>query len=334
MSEFRPFPWQQTLWRPLAAAIKLNTLSHALLLTGPAGTGKRHFARCLAATLWCRTPGADGVACGECDDCRQVSSEAHSGFHFLRVEEDKRDISIDAVRNLSEKLNLTSHDGRSKIAIIEPADALNGSGVNALLKTIEEPSPGSHLLLISERPQALAATLRSRCQILRCATPTTPEALTWLRENVKSDIGEREFLEALRATYDAPLRAREIIESASLARQREWAAGLLELAAGRSEPLPLATAIGEGNVVAFAQWLYAWLAALLRTQAAPAYASEEAMGALAKKLAPDLLDRYVAEVQDALFRVTTNMNKLLLLESLLIGWVGLLARAARTPQNA
>lgn len=326
-----PLPWLMPLWRPLAAAIAQQRLHHALLLMGVAGSGKRAFARSLAAALWCRRTDADGIACGNCEDCRQVASEAHSGYHLLRVEEDARDIKIEAVRVLTEKLQMTTHDGRAKVAIVEPADALNNAGINALLKTIEEPSPRSHLILIAERPRALPATLRSRCQQLRFGTPTRGEALDWLRA-ARDDEPATKLAAALDSASGAPLRALELMDGKQLAQEAEWQRGLLALAAGRAEPVTLASTIGD-DTAGFVHWLYRWLAGLLRSRAEPQNGGEPEVSALARRLPPALLDAYIAEVQPCFHRVTTTANKTLLVESLLIGWVGLLARASRAAQN-
>jgi len=332
MSEiFSVPPWQAPLWRFVGEGIRQQRLGHALLLSGPAGNGKAAFATAIAAALWCRTPAADGQGCGHCADCRQVLSEAHSGYHRLRVEEDKRDIAIEAVRDLIEKLQVTSHDGRAKVAIVEPADALNTSGVNALLKTIEEPSPGSYLILISDRPQALPATLRSRCQRLRFAPPPEAVALAWLRA-AGGEADEPTLQAALTAAYGAPQRALALLKAELPTQHRQWAAAMLELAAGRGEPLAFAAAVGDANAVAFVHWLFGWLLGLLRARTGAEL--EPAVQALAARLPPQWLDRYVGEVQEALHRVFTNASKPLLLESLLIGWVALLARAGRSTQNA
>jgi len=330
----KPLPWQQAIWQPVALAISEDRLGHALLLAGPAGTGKRHFARCIAAALWCRQRDGDGAACGECPDCRQVLSEAHSGYHLLRVEEDKKDIAIDDVRELSTKLQMTSHDGRAKVAIIEPADALNTSRVNALLKTIEEPSARSHLLLVSERPQALTATLRSRCQRLRFAVPNDALALGWLRAQTDSEVTAAEINDALLEAHGAPLRAIAILRTKSLAQYASWTQTMLDVAAARSEPVPAAASIGDANVAAFTHWLFGWLTRLLRARAGQGLGRDESLAALARSLPSDLLDRYLAEVHEALYRVQTTANKTLLLESLMIGWRALLARSARAAQNA
>lgn len=319
-------PWQAPLWRLAAQAIEQDRLGHALLLSGLRGTGKRSFARTLAAALWCKTPLAQRLPCGRCDDCRQVLSEAHPGFTALRVEEDKRDISIDAVRGLCERIGMTSHDGRSKVAIIDPADALNRNGVNALLKTIEEPPPRSHLLLISERPLALPATLRSRCQQLRFAIPTRPEALAWLAQSGAAAPDQAQA--ALDAAHGAPVLALQLLQDKSLELQRGWHAALLDLAAGRSEPLKAAAAVGEEQASAFLRWLYGWLLDLLR--AGLVEGGDAGLATLARTLPRHALDRYIGEVQENLRRLEFSAKAQLVLEAVLIRWRALVALGQRT----
>ena len=166
-----PHPWQQDRWRQVRSAHTSGRLAHALLLAGPRGAGKDHFASGLAGFLLCEGPDAARRPCGACRSCVQIAAGAHPNLMRLAPVEDKRDIAIDDVRDLLDRLHLSSHYGQAKVAIVSPADALNASGVNALLKTVEEPPPATHILFVSERWRALPATLRSRCQILRFARP-------------------------------------------------------------------------------------------------------------------------------------------------------------------
>lgn len=327
MTELQTLPWHAPLWRIVAQAIEQERLGHALLLSGLAGTGKRAFARALAAALWCTSPGPQRQACGQCGNCRQVLSGAHPGYTVLRPEEDKRDISIEAVRQLCERMVMTSHDGRSKVAIIDPVDALNRNGVNALLKTIEEPPPRSHLLLVSERPLALPATLRSRCQQLRFAIPPREQALEWLAQSGTGTPAQHSI--ALDAARGAPVLAHRLLEEKSLDQQQTWKGALLDLAAGRSEPLKAAADVGEEQAGAFLRWLYGWLLDLLRRGLVPAAAQGEA-DALARSLPRHALDRYVGEVQENLRRLESNARAQLVLEAAMIRWSALVALGRRT----
>lgn len=170
MTAWQPHPWQRERWALVQGAIAGGRLAHALLLAGPRGVGKSHFAHGLASFLLCESPGPQ-KPCGACRSCVQVAAGAHPNYMKLAPAEDKRDIAIDDIRGLLERLHLSSHYGQAKVAVVDPADALNASGVNALLKTVEEPPANTHLLLVSERWRALPATLRSRCQLLRFPRP-------------------------------------------------------------------------------------------------------------------------------------------------------------------
>ena len=321
-------PWQAPLWQHMAQAIAQERLGHALLLSGLRGTGKRAFARVLAAALWCESPGPERLPCGRCNNCRQVLSEAHPSLNMLRPEEDKKVIAIDAVRALCGRLVMTTHDGRARVAIIDPADALNNNGVNALLKTIEEPPPRSHLLLVSERPLALAATLRSRCQQLRFGIPEREASLHWLQQTAPGV----DAAAALEAAQGAPLRALQLIEDKSLELHQAWRGALRELAAGRAEPLQSVAAVGgekQKDAGPFLQWLYVWLLTLLRaglTLQRPG----DGLGALAAKLPRQALDRYIGDVQESLRRLEQNANAQLVLEAILVRWCGLVALGQRS----
>ncbi|MDR3415825.1 MAG: DNA polymerase III subunit delta' [Nevskia sp.] len=314
-------PWHGSLWGVVAQAMEQERLGHALLLSGLRGTGKRCFARTLAAALWCERPAAGRLPCGQCGNCRQVLAGAHPGYTVLRPEEGKRDIAIEAVRGLCERLAMTSHNGGAKVAVIDPADALNRNGVNALLKTIEEPPPRSYVLLVAERPLALPATLRSRCQQLRFAIPPRQQALAWLAQG--EGVATENLESALDAAHGAPMQAQQLLQEQQLARLQEWRGLLLDLAAGRNEPLKAAAAVGEDQAAAFLHWLYGWLLDLLRGALAPGTAADGA--ALARSLPRRQLDVYIAEVQDNLRRLEFNAKAQLVLEAVLIRWRGLVA---------
>lgn len=171
MSGWAPHPWQQERWNQIRAAHAAGRLAHALLLAGPRGTGKDHFAAGVAWYLLCESPGTGSRPCGACRSCAQLAAGTHPNLMRLAPAADKRDIAIDDVRDLLDRLHLSSHYGQAKVAIVAPADTLNAGGVNALLKTVEEPPPATHILFVSERWRALPATLRSRCQLVRFARP-------------------------------------------------------------------------------------------------------------------------------------------------------------------
>lgn len=300
----KPLPWQEELWLRVTTLVLQSRLTHALLIAGPLGVGKRHFAKALTAYMLCEA--RSGYACGQCRSCLQFTAGHHPNATVLQrlVDEktgkEKRDISIEQIRELGERLSLSSHYGQAKVAVIDPVDALNLNGSNALLKTIEEPPANSFLILISERPQALPATLRSRCQRLRMSAPTREQALEWLGDSPDA-------ADALTQAYGAPLRARELMDSEHLQRGRKWASELSAIADQRRDPLVVAAAIGKEDTAAFLEWLLTWLSLQLKEQVK--------RGANAAGI-----DALIQETLLASRRLGSNANPQLVVESLLILW--------------
>lgn len=221
-------PWHCVAWASLQARHAAHALPHALLLTGEAGTGKRRFADACAAWLLCSAPVA-GRACGRCKSCLLVAAGSHPD-HLLVVPEvmradadsgpdpesgsrkrkPSRDIRVDEVRELIGFASRTAQFGGRRVIVIDPAQAMNVNAANALLKTLEEPGAGMLLLLVSDAPAMLAATVRSRCQQIRLPSPTRAEALAWLAPLVG---GEARATTLLGAAV-TPMRALDLRDGA------------------------------------------------------------------------------------------------------------------------
>jgi DNA polymerase-3 subunit delta' len=146
-------------------------LPHALLFVGPPSVGKTLFARTLAQGLLCDTnPHAALNPCGTCPSCKQVEAETHPDFIVARRPEDKSELPIKVIREeVCAKLALKPMMGKYRVAIVEDADELTTQAANAFLKTLEEPGPGSVLILIGSNPDAQLETIVSRCQVVRFA---------------------------------------------------------------------------------------------------------------------------------------------------------------------
>ncbi|QDT15610.1 DNA polymerase III subunit [Alienimonas californiensis] len=158
-------------------AVGRGRLSSALLLAGPAGVGKRLFADTLAKCLLClRTPDDLLEACGTCKACVSAAADTHPDLHRVRLPEGKREIPLAAFvgdkedrgsSGLCYELSRRPALSERRVAIVEDADLVNPQAANAFLKTLEEPPAGAVLMLLSDRPESLLPTIRSRCQTVR-----------------------------------------------------------------------------------------------------------------------------------------------------------------------
>jgi len=146
----------------LSRALARATVHTGYLFTGPAGVGK-HLAAAEFVRAWlCSASGSQ--PCGVCPSCRLSGGTAHPDLLLVSLEEKKKSIGIEPVRELGEWIAQTPALGRHKAAIIDPAGSLTLPAANALLKTLEEPPRGSVIVLVATRPGALPPTVRSRCQ--------------------------------------------------------------------------------------------------------------------------------------------------------------------------
>jgi DNA polymerase-3 subunit delta' len=153
--------------------VRQGRLAHAYLFTGPPGVGKRLFAHELARALLCEAPpGARLEACDRCAACAQVEAGTHPDFFAAGRPEDSHELPIEVVRELGRSFALKAARGRGKVAVLDDADDLNDAAANCLLKTLEEPPPGSLLVLIGTSPDRQLPTIVSRCQVVRFAPLT------------------------------------------------------------------------------------------------------------------------------------------------------------------
>jgi len=153
--------------RVLHRALATGRVAHAYLFWGPDGVGKERVATALAATLLCADPEAlaRGGACGACGPCRKVAGGSHPDLHVLAPR--GASLPIADVRAFQESLSYQAFERGRKVAIIRDAFRMTREAANALLKTLEEPPAGTHIVLLAHHRNQLLPTLVSRCQSLR-----------------------------------------------------------------------------------------------------------------------------------------------------------------------
>ena len=219
--------WHKRLAGSWADRVSHGRVPHAVLLTGPVGVGKR------AAAAWIACEQL-GIEPWTAMPRYPVERPMHADLNWIEPEEGKQGILIDQIRRLVADLQLTSYEGRGKVAVIEPANSMNRNAANSLLKTLEEPPGHTLLILIADRTGGLPATVFSRCQRIDIRPPGEAEGLAWLD---RLQPGAR-WGEALRIAGNAPLAAIEAADhleiSAAMSRD------MVAIAAGEVSPLEVA----------------------------------------------------------------------------------------------
>lgn len=317
-----PLPWQTAAWAQLYARMREDKLPHALLISGIAGTGKRLFATRLAQLALCQAPDA-GQPCGACSACTQFRAGSHPDYRFVTIPEDKTVIAVAQIRELIADLGLTSQHGGRRVALIVPADAMNAASANALLKTLEEPGPGTLLILVTARPSRLAPTIRSRCQQLRMQPPAQADALNWL----DSQAARTDWPVLLGLAGGGPLAALSLSDSPQFGSRLELFKALQEVRAGRRNPVLCARDWSgkDTDLLLTLRLLQSWVMDLIamKTEAVDAIVNQDARSLLqsaAQGIHLRGLHGMLGRLNEAVALAATSVNRQLLLESLLADW--------------
>jgi DNA polymerase III subunit delta' len=317
-----PFPWQVATWQQLHARMQDERLPHALLISGVPGTGKTPFARHFAQLALCHRP-ESGQPCGGCSSCTQFRAGSHPDYRYVTIPEDKTVITIAQVRELIADLSLTSQHGGRKVALVEPADAMNAASANALLKTLEEPGAGTLLILVSARPARLPATIRSRCQMLRMLPPTSDLSMGWLNQHAP----RKDWPVLLGLAGGGPLAALQLAASPQVEARLDMFRALFEIRSGRRNPVLCARdwSSKESDMMLTLRLFQSWVMDLvaLASGAADAVINKDALELLqstAQGIHLRGLHGMLGRLNEAVALANTSVNRQLLLESLLSDW--------------
>ena len=322
--------WLQNVWNLLLNSHQRQKLPHALLLQGPAGIGKHKLSRQLARAMLCQQPRQDGSGCGQCQSCRLFNSGTHPDFLEIVPEEDGKSLKVDQIRQMAAELAMTSHAGGYKVALITPADSMNLNAANSLLKTLEEPTDNTLILLVTSMPSRLPVTIRSRCQACVCTPPEPEVARQWLGQQLDP---EQDLEGLLELANGAPYAALALHETAALASWQDCLQQLAHLASGQQEPVSVAADWNKAGGRQKLGWL---LRALQRRVVAIQTGQDTGQDSLGSSIPGDrhrLDDRKLFILMDnigyAIDHWASGLNTQLLLEDILICWSAVFQRPAQ-----
>ncbi len=178
-------------WELLRRSLSRDRLAHGYLFIGDDLDSLEAGAEALAQTLNCaspleRSPGGTPLApCGVCANCRRIADRNHADVTWVRPENKSRQISADQTREIVRTITLKPMQGIHKIVVFAGADRMNTAAANIFLKTLEEPPPGSVLILLTTEPSRLLETILSRCQRVSFGVRpfrVSPEVSRWITE--------------------------------------------------------------------------------------------------------------------------------------------------------
>lgn len=320
------YPWQDSLWQQMAGRAQH---AHAYLLHGPAGIGKRALAERLMASLLCKTP-VGLEACGSCKSCSLLAAGSHPDNYILEPEEADKAIKVDQVRDLVSFVVQTAQLGGRKVVLVEPTESMNINAANALLKSLEEPSGNTILLLVSHQSSRLLPTLRSRCVQQACPLPSEALSLEWLAKALP-ETGPEERGELLTLAGGSPLVAIKLQAQGVREQRAAVVEGVKKLLKRELSASQLAESWKTIPLLLLFDWFCDWSSLILRYQLTQ---DEEGLGLadmrkvlqyLAQKTPQDkvlnIQDWILVQRQKVLGKA--NLNRELLLEALLVQWASL-----------
>jgi len=245
------YPWLADHWSFFLRRFQQQRLAHAMMVEGPAGCAKNALARAMVASLLCTK--SESEACSQCRSCELLKGGAHPDYFEIQPQEEGKAIKVDQVRALITSLDLTASISHRKVAYIHPADAMNTSSANALLKSLEEPAGETVLILVSDNPGRLPVTIRSRCQSIAVSQPDNKVVLDWLKLNSSSS--NDDLAAAIKAAGRSPLRALQYLGSSELEAFAQIREGLTTLLQRPAAVSMVSSGLNELNPVDLWRWL-------------------------------------------------------------------------------
>ncbi len=279
-------PWMQMGFDHVSSMNQTGRLPHALMIDGPGGWGEVELAAEIAMMLIERS-----------GDPRTI---AHPDFRWIEAENSV--VKVDQIRNLIDFIQQTAHLGSLKVVVLEDAQKMNLNAANALLKILEEPPIGSHLILVTEAKDLMLPTVISRCQRVSIRKATREVVVRWLSEQ---DVAAEESEPLLIEYGGAPFH---VLEAVRAERKSLWSA-LKTARDGKTSVSDVVDGLRNENIV---EVLTRWARFLHRL-------------AVEDRVGPDGLD-FFDDLIDArrMARSNTGLNRSLQLERLMFKWRELL----------
>ncbi len=337
-------PWLHEPWNQLQNLIKTRRFPHALLFSGAEGMGKALLADRLVRTLLCQNSAETAEPCGHCSACKLYAVGNHPDARLVEPELEIRQfapvikaialndpgskgprktrlISIGQIREVRDFVWTHSQLGQRKVIVIAPAETMNVNAANSLLKALEEPGSDANLVLLSERPSGLPATIRSRCQVVNIHRPAKGVAEAWLKGQGVEYPGP-----LLTMAQGAPILALKMMELGILDTQTQALSDFEQMQQGRRDVLALAADWFKSGAMQYLDFMHSWISDMIRLQtlsdSAAGMNSELAsrLQRLSEGLAAQELYRRLDLIQSSRRLLERTVSEQAVLEDALLPW--------------
>ncbi|MEE9328203.1 MAG: DNA polymerase III subunit delta' [Cocleimonas sp.] len=327
------YPWHQESWDYFVKAHDKNHLPHALLIVGENGIGKLDFANRLVKSLLCITAHENSVndsvdnkrkydACNHCKACKTYESQANPDYLNIDLLEDKQQIGIDQVRQLSTFLSLSRSFNSYRVVLLNQVERMNLNAANSLLKSLEEPTNNTVIILLTSQLNRLLPTMKSRCQILKLPTPIKAVAQEWIQHHSPEINNPEELLDM---AYGKPLAALKI-DAEEIQSRKKLSKDLIGLINNKESITAVAKTWEKYNSELLLNWQITWVQDFIKQsiQDKPLNNSEEKQTLTLLELSQLKSVAQLWQIYHELIKqkryIHTSVNPLMFVENMLMLW--------------
>jgi len=316
------FPWHQKTWDKFIDARSRQHLPHALLISGAEGIGKIEFAHKLVKSLLCLEPKSNN-ACNQCKACKTYESFSNPDFKVIKVAEDKKQISVDQIRELSKFITLSRSFAAYRVILLHPVEAMNVNAANSLLKSLEEPAENTIIILLATHLNQILPTIKSRCQLLPLPMPSSTQALEWLKIQAPQLEQAEELLDM---SYGRPQLALEVNDS-DLNQRNDLAEDILQLILEHKSVTEIAKKWEKLNHKDLLKWQASWLQSFIKEairetgdNEVSAKRSNENLNKIKELISVEHQWKLYQQIIDQQKFIHTSVNPLIFMENMLNLW--------------
>ncbi|WP_434997939.1 DNA polymerase III subunit delta' [Vibrio scophthalmi] len=312
------YPWFAPLWQQWQAHLEQDRFPNAALLIAKAGLGVDQLVSQFSQAVMCSNYAAE--PCGFCHSCQLMASSNHPDFHRVVPEKEGKAITVDQIRQCNRVAQESSQLAGYRLIVIEPAEAMNESAANALLKTLETPSAKCLFLLVATSASQLLPTITSRCQQWHVGEPDSVVLTQWLAEQTELPVP----VYAAHLNGHSPLQTLRFIEGKEQSRYQGIEQQLLAVTRQQGDVVKLAKELAAETEQSLS-WLWYLLTdaqkchfGLVLPTAIPG------ASALAQQVSYDLLYTQSEALRELMEQLTTHsgLNRELLILDWLIKFNG------------